>query len=174
MMRVREILRRLNGFSTPLGGLSWEPPGDSDMKVAQHVLDYLADRRVLFNPYEAEVPEHCLDSVQNIRTELTQELRHAAPNGRLAAILKAMRAECRRLLDEEYVTDWEAQQKEVTRKFGSQGHVARTKHFPIVFYQHLGEFRAVMGVRIAELAAHHGLDVEEPLASIIPADPEQG
>ena len=62
LMNIEEILNRLTGFSTPIGGLSWQS-ATLDVDVARRVLVFLEDRRVLYDPFEVEVPEHCVESV---------------------------------------------------------------------------------------------------------------
>jgi hypothetical protein len=72
-MRFSEIASRLTGISTPIGGVSWTPP-TPDIEVARRVLTFLEDRRVLYDPMEAEVAAHCIESVLQIRRFLTEVL----------------------------------------------------------------------------------------------------
>jgi hypothetical protein len=72
-MRFSEIGRRLSGISTPIFGVSWTP-GEAEVAVARRLVRLLEDRRVLFNPFELEVPEHCVSSVVEIRHVLTDEI----------------------------------------------------------------------------------------------------
>ena len=65
-MKFKQIINRLTGFSTPVFGVSWSPP-QSHIDVARSVIIFLEDRRVLYNPYELEVPQHCIHSVIEIR-----------------------------------------------------------------------------------------------------------
>ena len=65
-MKVSEILSRLTGVSTPLGGVSFEP-ATSDVKVARSVIIFLEDRRVLYDPSEIEFGKYCVQSVLGIR-----------------------------------------------------------------------------------------------------------
>ena len=146
-MRLSEIIRRLSGFSTPIGGVSWTPPSDSDFVVARRVIAFLENRRVLFNPSEVEVPEHCFQSVIEIRHYLTEEIGSLEAKSPLALALRGMRAECRRFLD------------------ANANRVPMYQGYPEwVFLQSLGQLRGVFGVHIAEIAAQHKLDVEDPLA----------
>ncbi len=46
------------------------------MTFARHVLAYLEDRRVLYAPWNLEIPEHCIDSILEIRHFLTDQLGH--------------------------------------------------------------------------------------------------
>jgi hypothetical protein len=42
-----------------------------------------------------------------------------------------------------------------------------------LFIDALGELRAVFGVHVAQLSAKFGIDVEDDLASILPAEPDE-
>lgn len=128
--------------------------------MARRGLSYLEDRRVLYNPSEMEVPEHCVESVLDIRRFLTRELGPLVPDPELAASLRAMRAACRKFLD----TVGAGGRSEIVRFAGHCGHWVRWE-----FNGALGELRGVFGVYIALIAAPHGLDVEDALAAILPA-----
>ena len=95
VVKFAEIAKRLTGLSTPIFGLSWNPP-ESERSVAQRVVAQLEDRRVLYNPSEMEVPHHCVTSVLEIRRLLTGELGALDEKSELAGSLRAMRAACRK------------------------------------------------------------------------------
>lgn len=97
-MRLRDVVKRINGIDTPLGGISWDPPA-TEIATARAVLTYLEDRRVLYNPGDLEVPSHCVESVIDIRERLTAALHDSNPDGELTKNLRAMRAACRKFLD---------------------------------------------------------------------------
>jgi hypothetical protein len=97
-MRFKEILGRLTGLSSPIFGVSWNPP-EPDVTVARRVVAFLEDRRVLYVPSEMEVPEHCVRSVLEIRRFLTTELQSLDSSADLAASLRALRAACRKFMD---------------------------------------------------------------------------
>jgi hypothetical protein len=160
-MRFTEIVSRLTGFSIPIFGVSWNPP-EPDIQKARRVIVFLEDRRVLYTPSEMELPDHCVQSVLDIRRFLTQELASLQPETDLADTLRAMRAACRKFLDKV-----QGRNGDVVR-FGRQpGHWASWE-----FNGALGELRGVFGIHLAKLAAQHGLDVEDGLASILPTRPE--
>jgi hypothetical protein len=98
-MRFSEIVGRLNGLSTPIFGVSWEPPV-SDVAIARGVVTFLEEKRVLYNPYEAEMPEACLASVNAIRGRLTEILAAGGLADELEAPLRATRAACRKFVDD--------------------------------------------------------------------------
>ncbi|MRH02427.1 hypothetical protein GIY21_19185 [Xanthomonas sontii] len=162
-MKFREIASRLTGISSPVFGVSWNPP-ESDRAIARRVIAYLEDRRVLYVPSEAELPEHCIHSVLEIRRFLTNELGSLPPDGSIAQALSAMRAACRKFLE-----TVQADNGVIVRHGSSHGHYASW-----VFIGALGELRGVFGVHIAALAAAYGLDIEQQLAAIIPANAVEG
>ena len=157
-MKFSQILGRLTGIDVWVFGVSWNPP-ESERSIARRVLASLEDRRVLYAPYHFEVLEDCVDSVFEVRSLLTEELTKLDPDRELAHSLSAMRAACRKFLSLMYPRDeptfrWRT-------SFGDEG-----------FYSALGEMRGVFGVHIAKIAASYGLDVEDDLATILPAAEE--
>jgi hypothetical protein len=126
-------------------------PSKKAVLRAKKVLAFLEDRRVLFNDSELEMPDHCTDSVFQIRQFLT-DLLPELPDA-LAAHIGAMLAACRDFLDSD--PRWR-----VTMNSGmSFG----------VFAQRLGRLRAEVGLRVAIIATMHGLGVGSALASILPS-----
>jgi hypothetical protein len=161
-MKFKEVLNHLTGISTPIFGVSWNPP-NTDITQARRILRFLEDRRVLYNPYELETPRYCVDSVLEIRRFLTAELIGIKTDGELAQDLKAMRAACRKFLD-----TVEADKGRIVTFGAQQNHYASW-----IFNSALGEMRGVFGVHIAKLAAEYGLDIEDDLATILPGIDKQ-
>jgi len=161
-MKFKEVLTRLTGVSCPVFGVSWNPP-EAEIAVARRVLAYLEDRRVLYRPYDMEVPRHCVESVVQIRRFLTDEIAKLDTGKEISQTLKGMRAACRKFLDESH---------------GSPGpgfgfHRPRFNGpWDDHFSDALGELRGIFGIHVARLAAEYGLDVEDELASILPARDE--
>lgn len=154
-MKFKEILKSITGISTPVFGVSWNPP-KTEKVVAKEVIAFFEDRRVLYNPSELEMPDHCVQSVMEIRNFLTGKI-GALDKGELCDSLKAMRASCRKFMDAVGANP-------DTVKYGHhQGHWASW-----VFNSALGEMRGVFGIHTAKIAAMYGLDVEEDLAKILP------
>ncbi|WP_455384345.1 DUF6650 family protein [Acidihalobacter prosperus] len=156
-MKFSEIAKRLTGFSTPVFGVSWDP-SESERAVAKRVIAQLEDRRVLYNPSEMEVPDQCVTSVVDIRRMLSRELGSLEDKSTLAKSLRAMRAACRKFLDS-------VQADERIVLFGAQaGHFASWQ-----FNGAVGELRGAFGIHLAQIATQYGLDIEDDLASILPA-----
>jgi len=158
-MKFTEIANRLTGISTPLGGASWQP-AELEIGAARRVITFLEDRRVLYVAHELEVPAHCVHSVIEIRHFLSDELGKLDNGSDFAASLRAMRAACRKFL-ERVGTDG----REVIYHANDRGHYASW-----TLYSALGELRGTFGVHLAKIAAQFKLNVEDGLASILPAD----
>jgi hypothetical protein len=159
-MKFSEVARRLTGISCPIFGLSWNP-GVAKVASARQVLTYLEDRRVLYAPWEVEIPEHCVESILEIRHFLTDQLGHLDSHDEdIAPHLRAMRAACRHFLStSDGLRDGPAR---------LQPWMAGTPGW--MFNDALGELRAVFGIHIAQLSAKFGIDIEDELAVILPAE----
>lgn len=144
-MKAKDIKYRLTGLSIGSIGASWEKI-KTERDKAQNLITFLEDRRVLYGPFEDEVPDHCIQSVLEIRKFLTTELQDLPARSKFAEHLKAMRASCRKFLDA------------LPNRRPSQQ----------TFLTALGELRGVMGIHMATIAARYELDVEDGLASIFP------
>ena len=93
-MKFSEVARRLTGISCPIFGVSWNP-GVAKVASARRVLTYLEDRRVLYAPWNVEIPEHCVESVLEIRRFLTDQLGQLDDQDEdIVPHLRAMRASC--------------------------------------------------------------------------------
>lgn len=156
-MKFKQVLSRISGFSVPIFGIQWTP-SEANRTIAKRVLSFLEDRRVLYVPSEMEVPYHGVESVLRIREFLTAEIGRLADEGQLDQSLRSMRAACRKFL-----TAVGPEDGPIVRHGFDRGHFASWE-----FNQALGELRGVFGIHIAILAATHGLDVEQGLATIIP------
>jgi hypothetical protein len=119
----------------------------------------LEDRRVLYAPDELEVPEHCVHSVIEIRHFLTAELGRLDSGSELGASLRAMRSACRKFLERVGVD-----RSEISVYANHRGHRASW-----AFYSAVGEMRGTIGIQLARIAAHFKLDIEDELATILPA-----
>jgi len=147
----QSILSRLTGISTPWLGVSWQPPVN-EKEVAQRVIVFLEDRRVLYTRLDLEVKGPVIWSIEEIRTKLTQELASGMDtSSQLVSSLRAMRAACRRFL-----------------MIAQHPTYSRVGQRDMIFWTALGELRATFGICIAQLALTYHIDVEDELASIFP------
>jgi hypothetical protein len=162
-MKFSEIANRLTGISTPIFGVSWQP-SELELAAARRIVSFLEDRRVLYSPNELEVPAHCVDSILQIRLFLTSEIGKLDSKSELTASLRAMRAACRRFFDAVGAEDGY-----IIQHATENGHYASW-----TFYSALGELRGTFGIHLARIAGHFRLDVEDDLASILPANAESG
>lgn len=161
-MKFEEVASRITGFSSPVFGVSWNPP-EPEVTAARRVIAFLEDRRVLFIPSEMEVPDHCVQSVLEIRRVLTDEVGRSTGESDLVQSLRAMRAACRKFLDAVGRDD------DIVRSGGQIGHWASWE-----FNGALGELRGVFGLHVARIATEYGLSVEDDLARILPGGDDHG
>jgi len=152
-----EIAKRISGLSTPVFGVSWNPPEDK-RNIVRRLVAFLEDRRVLYNEYCMEYGPWVEQSVIEIRRELTDILSGCPEDLQLTGPLRAMRAACRKFLDD-------------------AGHPEMRK---VVIYPRdagiwysLGEMRGIFGLHLAQLCTAYGVDVEPELETIFPRIDEQ-
>lgn len=157
----KSLAGRLTGFSVPVFGVQWTPPAD-ERNIIRRLLQALEDRRVLFVPYTLEVPEEVTSSILRVRELLTQTLQELPDNSAACGSIRAMRAACRKFQDEPRPNYRNVH----PRHHGDWG---CREDFSPGFFVALGELRASFGTHIAALACQYGIDVEDDLASILPA-----
>jgi hypothetical protein len=150
-----QIASKITGFTTPVFGISWEPPKNEQV-IAKSVVTFLEDRRVLYNPTELELPHHCISSVLEIRHFLTEKMTELDQNSELVKNLRTMRSACRKFLDS-------AQRLDRGLSFSHKSYDAW------VFYSSLGEMRGIFGFCLPQILLSYGLDIEKDLATILPA-----
>ena len=161
-LKSKTLLSRLTGVSLPVigGGLSFKPI-EADRTIVRELLTFLEDRRALFVAAIWEQPEHVVQSVQHMRTELTNALKRLGEESPAAAACRSMRGACRDFLTKVGTRKL----REMDRHFveGWQGET---------FLIALGTLRATFGQQIALLAHLYQVDLEEHLASILPPVPD--
>ena len=155
-MTFKEIANRITGISIPVFGVSWNPP-KLEKQLAEKVIIYLEDKRILYNPYELEVPKHGIESINQIRAFLTEQLYDVERDSELSNILRAMRDACRKLLDMLTKSNLHLNNA-YDIGLGAQ----------MVFYSGVGELRGVFVLLIAKLLVMHGIDCESNLITILP------
>ena len=134
---------------------------------------FLEDRQVLYAAYEVEVPERCIASVIRVRDFLTGQLGDHAMGHDLTDSLRAMRAACRKFMNEvdnrsggpigRPLGIYDTETGEWTPI--APDYIAMND---VEFNQALGELRGVFGIHVGLLATKYGIDVEDSLASILP------
>ncbi len=134
-LKARNLARRITGISTPLGGISWDPPED-ERKSVRGFVTFLEDRRVLFNPYHLEIEDQVVQSTLSIREKTTEVLGSLADDSRALAPIKGIRAACRRFLDEPHPEYRHLERRHLSHDSG--------------FFVALGELRATIGLHLAE------------------------
>ena len=150
----RELIARLVGIATPAGGIDWTPPAQERRKARQ-VLAYLAEQRVLQDPYDIAISPFVVQSIVDLRGQLRCELENLPTSSVLQEALKATHAACRIFLDENqsprsgYGPPYEAQ-----------------------LHTTLGELRTLFGVHIARIACAYDLELDARLQGILPPDPD--
>ncbi len=161
-MTFEEMKARVTGLGLWVVSASWTPT-EADVTKARRVIAFLEDRRVLYAPYDIEFPEHCVHSVLEIRKFLTDEIGAMTKKTPFSDHLRAMRAACRKFLDQVGPDE--------PRRFRFRPYHGDGEGWD--FSMALGELRAVFGVYIALIAAQHGLPVEGELAKTLPPIPRK-
>jgi hypothetical protein len=134
----------------------------TERDVASRVVVRLEDCRALFNDFELEVPSHGVTSISKLREFLTDEIQSLNGEGLLAKQLRAMRAACRKFLDNSVPSG----HLEIMRPLDVFKGGVETWRFCVA----LGELRASCGLALALMMNAYGLDCESELARILPAD----
>ena len=151
-INFKKIAKSLTGFSTPVFGISWSPP-ESDREIVRKLITFFEDRRALYNPYNRETPMWVIESVLEIRKKLTDTLETLDENSDISPHLRAMRAACRKFMDE------------TEKQKGNRYHPYLEEIFTA-----LGEMRAIFGIHIAQLCVKYGIDIEGELATVLPIE----
>jgi len=155
------MVRRITGFQTPIFGLNWEAP-EPDREVAKRVLIFLEDQRLLTSSYDVLLQNlhYVKDAIFRIRNKLTEEMEHLDRSSPLAQSMAAMRAACRKCLDQ-----------------------LERYHCPLCFHDirelgaeiiliAIGELRSTFGIHIAQISVRYGIDIEKDLEPILPNESE--
>ena len=163
-MRIgrREMRRRLTGLTLPSilgtggGGATWTVEA-GDKSRADSILRYLEDRRVLYAPYEVEIPHRCVASVREIRAHLRSVIEQCQSR-ELRDPLRAIQASCRQFLTyAEAIGDRNGRIDVVGGGSDSW-----------LFNQILGSLRARVGVSVAVVIETFDVDVDQHLAKLLP------
>lgn len=151
-MKFEKIWKSITGISTPIFGLQWTPPViESD--EAKSLINYLENKRVLYNPVSMEDANHCTLSVIQIRDELTDMIRNLSGPSRLAQSLKSMRQACANFCDNVGHPDFKNYETPIQRS---------------ILERELVKLRYKCGLSLAKISIGYGIDVDDNLAAIMP------
>lgn len=137
------------GFS-----VNWEKVS-GDKQIAQQVITFLEDRRVLFGKRHMEDEMHCVSSANEMRHFLSDQLFRVQAGKSLATSIRAIRAALREFVDAAGPN---------ACNFRYHGGGAMTDEFSLA----LGELRSRVGLQVALIAGQYGIKVEDDLAQILP------
>lgn len=147
----KKIINSITGISTPVFGISWNP-SESDRDIVRKLFLFIEDKRVLYYPYNMEIPHYVVESILEIRKYLTNEILNLSEKSEILPHFRALRATCRKYLD--------IQDNVSNRRF----RMAKDEMLA------LGELRASFGIHIARLSVKYGIDVEDELEIILPIE----
>ncbi len=153
-MTSKEILRRVTGISSPIGGIQWDAPPPA-VKIARDLITELEDCRVLYAPTDLENADHCVQSVDQIRKMLTEALKELEYQSPLDKQIRRMRKAARRFMD-----------RVEHQGFDSFAEPVRDS----ILERELHELRHKFGDAIAEISVSYEVDVGNDLASTVPFD----
>jgi hypothetical protein len=153
--------------------------GPSDSDVAGHVIHDLENRRVLFTPIDRENPQHCIESVIEMRKMLSQQLSRVSNDmGELGKELRKMRAACIAFQEgaEEFLRHggnaWIGRPIQLI-EVSESGELIDSQPIDSPdwnFDEGLHEFREAVTSSIAQIAGRFGLYVEKRLRTPLPSD----
>lgn len=156
-MSIWDYFHVINGFSTPIGGVSWEH-GVREKDIAKEVIVFLEDRRVLFIAGQLEVPEYCLRSVEKIRDFLTNELGKLPYKGSneitlLEISIREMRSAC-----EMFMTSFQRN----TTKFDriSAWRINDNDEESVDFFMGLVNLRTSFALNINRISKEYGIEIK--------------
>jgi hypothetical protein len=139
--------------------VSWKPP-EPERVVVRDVITALEDKRALCSQAVWEDPSHVVQSLFNIRDELTSGLKRVGDRSPAKAAFRIMRAACRDFLT----------LHSVQTQAHNRGMMRETGHQQEEFFVGLGRRRATFGQQLAVLGYLYNVDIEESLAEILPPE----
>ncbi len=144
---------RLIGVSYHMAGVDWSPSQEERVRVRE-LLDYFANRRGLYRPYNSEITQFIVPMATEIRDRLADEFEERRRDTPYRESLMAMHAACNKLLERTHGTDRQEYRLE------------------LYYAGCLGELRSIIGLHIARLASSYDVEVPGELMNILPNEPQ--
>jgi hypothetical protein len=91
MKSIKEFLNRINGFSIPLGGISWNPKID-EKKEVYSLLQKLSNKRILDYNHGIIDKEASISSISDMREYITDTLSRIPQDSRIRTNLENVRS----------------------------------------------------------------------------------
>lgn len=149
--------KKVNGFSTPIGGLQWEAPPD-EKRAIRKLIVFLEDRTTLYAGEHARLSDP-IASLGIARREITETLGLVEQGSPAEPHLRQMRQVLK------------CSQSHLT-KILRQGepNLQRERQDSAEFQLGLAEMRGALGANLAALASIYDLEVESCLATLFSDD----
>ena len=149
-IKGHELISRLIGIQTPVGGIDWKPPAE-EKKMAKRILEDLAQQQILWDTYGLSIGSFVTQAILEMRDRLQSKLQSLSCNSTMLEGLHAMLAACRKFLD---------MNQSPRSGYGSP--------YEAQLHSTLGELRALFGIHITRIACAYDLEVAPTLEGILP------
>lgn len=145
--QIVKVFNRITGLSIPIFGVSWNPP-PAEVVIADKLLSFLSDRRVLYTLFSSERADYSVHSILRIRDRLAVDLEQLDHTSNLASSLETMRKSCRDFLEAE---------QSILRSAGYQNKL----------FVALSQLRGIFAIEIAKISSQYGIDLDEDLTNLV-------
>jgi hypothetical protein len=102
---------QLKGYASTLELLK---PTTLEIDLSKQLIDFFEDKRVIYDLYEKEIPKHGMESVLNIRTELTRIRKQLGQDTSLYLRIEKMQNACKTFFSELSLVDLENLKFDIT------------------------------------------------------------
>jgi hypothetical protein len=152
------IASRITGFSTPVGGVDWDPPVPQ-ITAAERAITYLESKGLLYTEFQWENPNQCYADASALRDELTRQMLELPKESFVYRQLDAMRDACR--VFRERLMKWKLY---TVPYYADLNDKQRAD-----FLQALGGLRDACGKQIMILQVEYNIDVADHLKACLPS-----
>jgi hypothetical protein len=161
-VQSKSLLSRLGGFSLLGVGINFKAP-EPDRVIVRDVITALEDKRALYASAVSEQPDYVVQSILQMRQELTSGLKRISDGSPAKEGFRTMRAACR-----DFLEDPAMKEKDQSPMLHNRGLWQQEE-----FLLGLGRLRSIFGQQLAELGYLYGVDIEPRLATILPPEREK-